>query len=1382
MNWKTTLVLAVLAAAGGASWYFLAPGATEQTTSVTLAVLDKELTRDRLTRIEIQRPDGSVVLEKGAGGEWSLPGKWPVRRKEVEELLDTLTGLRSRFVPEPLGSPPDLKRYGLDREPLVVKVKTRGQERDLTFGRKPDEANRFAQATYVRVDQRSEVVRLAPGILAVLDRPQEDYQQRRLFPAARVAKESDPAEKVERLTAQTIEATWGDTGYTLTRKGDGWLLNDLKRDPKAKGAFKAGPVRDRPNPEQLDTIRAAIPDIWVERFVASEGQADLEKLGLKVPEQTIKVTRPSGDTIVLHIGKVSAQRRRMVQKPAPPLGGPPMKPLEVPVIEEFRYARLEGNDQLFEIKGDRLKDVLVAADTLRDAHLARFRPDDVRRVEINEGGRQLVFVHDKDKDRWRIEKPAAVDAERVRVTELLDKLAGLEARGADAIDAGDRKQFGLEKPATIKLTVEEAKTEKTGKDEQKETRTRHLTFALGKHDTAKNRLYVQVEGWDRISAVDDALRKLVQRPALAYRSRRVLDLSPTDVARIDVQRPADSFALEQTKHTWQLAAPVAARADGPKAEQLANELTRLEAVEFVKTDPTPEELAKEYGLKEPALMAKVTFTDAKKAPVTVALGKQRPGKQEFYARAGADPAVFAVKKETQETLARDSLSYRPLQLWQLPADEVAEVRVAKGGPEYRLRRDNGSWKLTGPFEAPVAPAEASKLAEGLADLRAEKYVAHAAKDLAKYGLEKPYLRVTVVPEVRKEADPREKQDAKGAAKKGPTTHVILVGDPTEAGAKSRYAKLGDNDAVFVLAEKTIAPADRAALDLLDRTLLTLDHDAIQRVQASGAKGPVFTLERAKGEWQLLGSPASPFRPDADQLDGTLRALASLKARRLVAYAPKPDLAAYGLDRPALALRVTVQEMGEKGKTSERIVTLGKPVAEGKGERYVRVDKSPAVAVLDAGTAEALNRTHLDFVSRLLLRLEPDQIASVRRTGAGEPLEVVRKAGAWQMLKPADRPADQQVLDGLARDLAQLRAERIAAYPVIDLSSFGLEKPAAVLTIRVIADKGKPIEHALQIGGPVKGADGTRNFRYARLDRSEAVVVLNTRLAVDLLAVPLQFRDRNLAKVASPDRVTLERDGRKVTFKRADDGWKMIEPVAAEAESAELDALVKGLAGLRADALVAEAPKDLKRFGLDNPQARWQVFADGKEAFTLLVGVPEKDSVRGGRRVYARLESGPLVFLLDPRLSEQVLAEYRNRKSWPRIDAAQVERVTYRYPKQEVVLRKVGDGWEVAGKPGEKVNAEVVRDVLDALAELRAERYLADQKADLKLYGLDRPALTVEVQTPDGKRAFNLGRPEGESERRYANVPGPASGAVFVIAEAAARRLVRPPEAFTAAKK
>ena len=52
-----------------------------------------------------------------------------------------------------------------------------GGDFKLTSGEKPDASNRFSSPTFLRLDDRKEVIRLAPGLVAVLNRPADYYQQ-----------------------------------------------------------------------------------------------------------------------------------------------------------------------------------------------------------------------------------------------------------------------------------------------------------------------------------------------------------------------------------------------------------------------------------------------------------------------------------------------------------------------------------------------------------------------------------------------------------------------------------------------------------------------------------------------------------------------------------------------------------------------------------------------------------------------------------------------------------------------------------------------------------------------------------------------------------------------------------------------------------------------------------------------------------------------------------------------------------------------------------------------------------------------------------------------------------------------------------------------------
>jgi hypothetical protein len=239
---------------------------------------------------------------------------------------------------------------------------------------------------------------------------------------------------------------------------------------------------------------------------------------------------------------------------------------------------------------------------------------------------------------------------------------------------------------------------------------------------------------------------------------------------------------------------------------------------------------------------------------------------------------------------------------------------------------------------------------------------------------------------------------------------------------------------------------------------------------------------------------------------------------------------------------------------------------------------------------------------------------------------------------------------------------------------------------------------------------------------------------------------------------------------------MTEPVPAEAEATSLDEFVRAASRLRADELVAEKPADLKAYGLDKPEAHWQLEMGGKAALDLLVGATEKT----GARRYAKLAAGDLVFLLDASLSEKALSEYRSRTVWAvPPDAAQAESLTYsRDGRPLFTLRKVNNVWQAEGKPEVKIKADAVSDTLSALAGLRAARYAVDKGADLKLYGLQEHPLVVEVQTPAGRKALHVGNREGGSARYYAQVPEKDRSDVFVLSEEDARRIVRELPAFS----
>jgi hypothetical protein len=1415
MNFKTTLVLLVLTAVGGVTWFYwekvaphvgLAPKAANPNGAGSPEVLEK-LARDKIRSVKIQNGAETVVLEKTREGTWALPGKWPTRKAEAEELIDQLGKLHSRFAVIPFDGPDqDLKPFGLDPSQNPVSVTIDGDEpaRILLGEADSSEGGVFARPTYARINDKPEIVRLGPDILPILKHPREYYQRRQLFP------ESERVKFAESRAASpfgpTPDASTGPVAIPRARQivlegpQGKVVLKNLNPDENPAAYQTAAsvdpvqlaerwqivePVVDRPEPEKLKALLTAIPNLWVESFdpknekvaaaaalaavpggglpvsvplakIASEsGDSDwLKKQSeLDNPKYKISVTLPSGDVVTLNLGKVSHTSERPGQPPPQRPGMPPMPPM--PIREEFRYAQLAGQPIIFEVKADKLSDLFVAANALRDERLARFKASDVTRVEIKHKDATIVLTREKDEkksDKWKVEQPIQALGESSKIIELLDKLETLEAREPDVLDKANLKDAGLEPPAIeVKLALtEELPATKPGAEKTKRDRTVVYAFgapAADKLNPMAKKVNVRVQGRERVNLVDESAVKLAERPALAYRGRRVLDFETSQVAKLDVKLPKESFTLQHTNGDWKLTAPVTAEADKLKAGDLAGDLGRLEAVEYVNDAPAPFDLLV-TGLLKPELAATVTLSEQGSKPQTLLVGRQRETKPEYFAKLEGGTSIFVIRKDLRDRIEKSSLDYRPMQLWTLMADQVTNLKVERPADSYELKREGFNWKIVKPFDAPVGFAQVVPLVDAIAQLKLAGYQAHTAPNPAEFGLDKPQVKLTfTAPEKAKE----------GAEEK-PRERTLILGKKVPDKPEV-YAKLADDPAVFKVAESVVLSTNKPALDLLDHQLINIGAGRMTKIERDGAEK--MTLTQAMPGWKVTAGSVS-FPADPPTVASTFQAWETLAASKYAAYGPGIKFEEFGLKPAAETLTITANtEPG--GQPEKHTLKLGKPADD--GGRYAQVDDKPAVAVLPAATVRVLTRGHLDYADKSLLSVDEAGIQSIKRTMKDNNLEITRPGG-WKIVKPSEQKADEPSLDDWMKSLAVLRAEKVAAYEPKDLKPFGLDNPAAVVTITVEKD-GKPTPHVLKIGAPAdaKAPDGER---YVAVEGSKVVGVLAIPDARKLLAGAIAFRDKALVKrLAEPDKVVLERGERKATFAKVDGTWKMTEPISAEAEHADLEDFVNALFKLRADELVAEKPAadKLKEYGLDKPAMTWKFLAGDKEALALIIG--KRDST--DQRVYAKLGGQDLVVLLTPPVTVRATAEYRKRSLLAGFDAAQAETLAITTDAGRQVLHKVGGAWQLDGKPDAKIKQEAVTDLLGVLANLKVDHFVRDKDAPKDLYGLGKPKRVITVQGPMGApQELHLGNFEGTSKRAYAALPGKSE--VFTLSEADTAKL------------
>ena len=84
----------------------------------------------------------------------------------------------------------------------------------------------------------------------------------------------------------------------------------------------------------------------------------------------------------------------------------------------------------------------------------------------------------------------------------------------------------------------------------------------------------------------------------------------------------------------------------------------------------------------------------------------------------------------------------------------------------------------------------------------------------------------------------------------------------------------------------------------------------------------------------------------------------------------------------------------------------------------------------------------------LWTIEPKDVETVTIKRRGETIRLKRVADGWEMLEPVKARGDRGAVDEVVTSLATLRADREIDPNPAKLSDFGLEPPAAEVTLEV----------------------------------------------------------------------------------------------------------------------------------------------------------------------------------------------------------------------------------------------------------------------------------------------------------------------------------------------
>ena len=217
-------------------------------------------------------------------------------------------------------------------------------------------------------------------------------------------------------------------------------------------------------------------------------------------------------------------------------------------------------------------------------------------------------------------------------------------------------------------------------------------------------------------------------------------------------------------------------------------------------------------------------------------------------------------------------------------------------------------------------------------------------------------------------------------------------------------------------------------------------------------------------------------------------------------------------------------------------------------------------------------------------------------------------------------------------------------------------------------------------------------------------------------------------------------GEATTLRKANGVWQVVEPVAARADEGEVSGLTTALSQLSVVRVIDENPTELKEYGLATPRIEiaFKTDADKTVSHKLLIG--EKSPT--GADLFAERNGQKRVFLI-PAYQESTF----NRSTFDlrdktvlKFERDKVDGIEVSAGGKPFHLAKEGGDWKVTKPLLVRADFGSVEGLIGRLQTVQMKSIVTSEPsaADLKKYGLDKPAATVNLNMGSARATLVVG--------------------------------------------
>src|SRR3989475_5480820 len=541
MNWRTTLILAVIALAGFAYFRFfeMKRPSTEEATRQAQNVVNFD--RNKIDGIVIQNGDQKIEIRRREN-KWRLetPIKDQADGALVENLLSDLeTWQKAGTIPakDIETDKSKLTEYGLNNSKLKLKLLGRDKPPEILFGKDAALEGRM----YVRFQNSKETYLATQSVRKDIDKKPEEFRDKKLTDVATA--------QVRRITLKTPAGE-----MELEKRGEHWDI--LK------------PLRARADDGKVGDLISQITTARIQQFVADD-HGDLRPYGLAEPRGSITLFSQEGKrdqkVEIADSIKVFGQedKGQMLQ-----IGSVPEKE------KDQVYARFAPRGAVYTLPKKIEEALNIKPADLRDYHLVRIDTNVLDRITIDVPGKSKTVLARKDGN-WTIASRNNAPADSGAIRRLIDTLQNQRVTKFVEDVASNLPKYGLDKPH-LQLTFSSVASENTA--ETKAGEQPFATLVFGKEDG--NNVYARLTDEPFVVAVGRGLLDQIPMDPLRWQELSIFKVKPDEIHRLSITTDKE-LSLERGENKQWRWLKGNGEIDTRTVQSILNALSSLHAVRWL---------------------------------------------------------------------------------------------------------------------------------------------------------------------------------------------------------------------------------------------------------------------------------------------------------------------------------------------------------------------------------------------------------------------------------------------------------------------------------------------------------------------------------------------------------------------------------------------------------------------------------------------------------------------------------------------------------------------------------------------------------------------------------------------------------------------------------